>query len=105
MGPNLLLEAVLKLELHQYADEVGDVLDRAQKEDKMESSIAKLQVSRPPYSCVCSRVCSHACHVPYRQSTQVFGGGVHDSFSGISSLSHRRQNQTFQICMLPCRSA
>eukprot|EP00884_Botryococcus_braunii_P010099 jgi/Botrbrau1/19090/Bobra.0077s0004.1 len=43
MGPNLLLEEVLRLELHQYADEVGDVLDRAQKEDKMESSIAKLQ--------------------------------------------------------------
>lgn len=48
MGPDLLLEEVLRLELHQYADEVGDVLDRAQKEDKMEASLSKLQVRLSP---------------------------------------------------------
>jgi dynein heavy chain len=44
MGPGLLLDEVLRLELHLYADEVGDVLDQAQKEDKMEASLAKLKV-------------------------------------------------------------
>lgn len=33
------------LELYKYVDDVGEVVDRAQKEDKMEQSLAKLNAT------------------------------------------------------------
>ncbi len=39
------LDDLLKLELHKFEEEVGEIVDRAQKEEKMEQSLAKLKVS------------------------------------------------------------
>lgn len=36
------LDDLLKLELHKYEEEVGEIVDRAQKEEKMEMSLKKL---------------------------------------------------------------
>ena len=36
------LDDLLALELHKYEDEVGEIVDRAQKEEKMEQSLVKL---------------------------------------------------------------
>ena len=38
------LDDLLKLELHKFADEVGEIVDCAQKEEKMEQGLAKLKV-------------------------------------------------------------
>ncbi|KAK9817742.1 hypothetical protein WJX72_001478 [[Myrmecia] bisecta] len=37
------LDDLLKLELHKFEDEVGEIVDRAQKEEKMEQTLAKLK--------------------------------------------------------------
>ena len=37
--------AAPQLELHRFTDDVGEVVDRAQKEDKMEQTLAKLNVT------------------------------------------------------------
>ncbi|KAK9867723.1 hypothetical protein WJX84_004647 [Apatococcus fuscideae] len=37
------LDDLLKLELHKFEEEVGEIVDRAQKEEKMEQSLAKLK--------------------------------------------------------------
>ena len=37
------LEDMLKLNLHNFVDDVGEVVDRATKEDKMEQTLAKLK--------------------------------------------------------------
>lgn len=37
------LDDLLKLELHKYEEEVGEIVDRAQKEEKMEMSLKKLE--------------------------------------------------------------
>lgn len=37
------LDDLLALELHKFEDEVGEIVDRAQKEEKMEQSLAKLK--------------------------------------------------------------
>jgi dynein heavy chain len=42
-SPDLQLGQLLALELHRYEDEVGEVVDRAQKEEKMEAGLAKLE--------------------------------------------------------------
>ena len=39
------LQDLMKLELHKFVDDVGEVVDRAQKEDKMEQSLGKLKVT------------------------------------------------------------
>ena len=41
--PDLLLR--LKLDLHKFVDDVGEVVDRATKEDKMEQTLSKLQAN------------------------------------------------------------
>lgn len=38
------LDDLLKLELHKFADEVGEIVDCAQKEEKVEQGLAKLKV-------------------------------------------------------------
>ncbi len=38
------LDDLLRLELHQFEEEVGEIVDRAQKEEKMEQTLAKLKV-------------------------------------------------------------
>lgn len=38
------LDDLLKLELHKFEEEVGEIVDRAQKEEKMEQSLSKLKV-------------------------------------------------------------
>ncbi|CAD7704939.1 unnamed protein product [Ostreobium quekettii] len=40
---NFKLDDLLALELHKFEDEVGEIVDRAQKEEKMEQSLAKLE--------------------------------------------------------------
>lgn len=37
------LDDLLALELHKFEDEVGEIVDRAQKEEKMEQSLGKLR--------------------------------------------------------------
>ena len=44
MDANFKLDDLLKLELHKFADEVGEIVDCAQKEEKMEQGLAKLKV-------------------------------------------------------------
>ena len=39
------LDSLLALELHKFEDEVGEIVDCAQKEAKMEVSLAKLDVT------------------------------------------------------------
>ena len=41
---NFKLDDLLRLELHKFEDEVGEIVDRAQKEEKMEQGLAKLKV-------------------------------------------------------------
>jgi len=45
MGPTFALSDLIALELHRFVDDVGEVVDRAQKEDKMEQTLAKLEVT------------------------------------------------------------
>merc|ERR1712216_563368 len=45
MGPKFSLADLTKLQLHKFVDDVGEVVDRAQKEDKMEQTLAKLAVT------------------------------------------------------------
>eukprot|EP00899_Mesostigma_viride_P003607 jgi/Mesvir1/13247/Mv18980-RA.1 len=45
IGADFKLEDLLKLQLHLFEDEVGEIVDRAQKEEKMEQSLAKLQAT------------------------------------------------------------
>lgn len=40
--PNFKLDDLLALELHKFEEEVGEIVDRAQKEEKMEIAIRKL---------------------------------------------------------------
>ena len=40
--PDFALRQLLQLQLHKYVDDVGEVVDRAIKEDKMEMQLAKL---------------------------------------------------------------
>eukprot|EP00891_Asterochloris_glomerata_P001316 jgi/Astpho2/1316/Aster-06188 len=40
---NFKLDDLLRLELHKFEDEVGEIVDRAQKEEKMEQGLAKLK--------------------------------------------------------------
>ena len=47
LDANFKLDDLLKLELHKFADEVGEIVDCAQKEEKMEQGLAKLKVSSP----------------------------------------------------------
>ena len=44
MDASFKLDDLLKLELHKFADEVGEIVDCAQKEEKMEQGLAKLKV-------------------------------------------------------------
>lgn len=44
LDDNFKLDDLLKLELHKFADEVGEIVDCAQKEEKMEQGLAKLKV-------------------------------------------------------------
>ncbi len=41
--PAFKLDDLLKLELHKFEEEVGEIVDRAQKEEKMEQALAKLR--------------------------------------------------------------
>lgn len=41
--PSFKLDDLLKLELHKFEEEVGEIVDRAQKEEKMEQSLIKLK--------------------------------------------------------------
>lgn len=41
--PSFKLDDLLKLELHKFEDEVGEIVDCAQKEEKMELALAKLK--------------------------------------------------------------
>ncbi|DBA86689.1 TPA: Dynein alpha chain, flagellar outer arm [Trebouxia sp. C0004] len=43
LDDNFKLDDLLKLELHKFADEVGEIVDCAQKEEKMEQGLAKLK--------------------------------------------------------------
>ena len=52
LDANFKLDDLLKLELHKFADEVGEIVDCAQKEEKMEQGLAKLKV-QPSTSVVC----------------------------------------------------
>ena len=45
LDANFKLDDLLKLELHKFADEVGEIVDCAQKEEKMEQGLAKLKVT------------------------------------------------------------
>lgn len=47
LDANFKLDDLLKLELHKFADEVGEIVDCAQKEEKMEQGLAKLKVTGP----------------------------------------------------------
>jgi hypothetical protein len=40
--PSFRLDDLLALELHKFEEEVGEIVDRAQKEEKMEVALAKL---------------------------------------------------------------
>lgn len=42
-SPDFKLRDLLQLELHKFEEEVGEIVDRAQKEEKMEQSLAKLK--------------------------------------------------------------
>lgn len=50
LDANFKLDDLLKLELHKFADEVGEIVDCAQKEEKMEQGLAKLKVILSPVS-------------------------------------------------------
>ena len=55
---NFKLDDLLRLELHKFEDEVGEIVDRAQKEEKMEQGLAKLKVrSHVQGSAGCSLWC------------------------------------------------
>ncbi len=41
--PSFKLDDLLKLELHKFEEEVGEIVDRAQKEEKMEQALIKLK--------------------------------------------------------------
>ena len=41
--PAFKLEDLLALELHKFEEEVGEIVDRAQKEEKMEIALNKLK--------------------------------------------------------------
>jgi hypothetical protein len=41
--PAFKLDDLLALELHKFEDEVGEIVDRAQKEEKMEAGLRKLE--------------------------------------------------------------
>lgn len=41
--PGFQLADLLALELHKFEDEVSEIVDRAQKEEKMESGLHKLE--------------------------------------------------------------
>lgn len=41
--PAFKLDDLLKLELHKFEEEVGEIVDRAQKEEKMEQALIKLK--------------------------------------------------------------
>ena len=45
MGPKFALADLTALQLHKFVDDVGEVVDRATKEDKMEQTLAKLAVT------------------------------------------------------------
>lgn len=48
------LSDLLKLELHKYAEDVGEIVDRAQKEEKMEAvsgMLPPMQVDAAPHDC------------------------------------------------------
>jgi len=49
LDDNFKLDDLLKLELHKFADEVGEIVDCAQKEEKMEQGLAKLKVVCWPF--------------------------------------------------------
>jgi len=42
-NPAFKLDDLLALQLHKYEDEVGEIVDRAQKEEKMEQGLKKLE--------------------------------------------------------------
>jgi dynein heavy chain len=41
--PSFKLDDLLALELHKFEEEVGEIVDRAQKEEKMEQGLNKLE--------------------------------------------------------------
>ncbi|KAI3429649.1 hypothetical protein D9Q98_005734 [Chlorella vulgaris] len=43
MGADFRVEDLLKLQLHKYSEDVAEIVDRAQKEEKMETALVKLQ--------------------------------------------------------------
>ena len=53
LDANFKLDDLLKLELHKFADEVGEIVDCAQKEEKMEQGLAKLKVQE---SCLLANI-------------------------------------------------
>lgn len=70
LDDNFKLDDLLKLELHKFADEVGEIVDCAQKEEKMEQGLAKLKVQCKiglQQTCMTSRHTSQAtficCHL------------------------------------------
>ena len=60
LDANFKLDDLLKLELHKFADEVGEIVDCAQKEEKMEQGLAKLKVTAldttSPFHVSCSTI-------------------------------------------------
>ena len=55
------LEDLLSLQLHQYADDVGEIVDRAQKEEKMEAvsgGCGELHLGDPERCCCCLACCA-----------------------------------------------
>lgn len=44
-NPSFKLDDLLALELHKFEEEVGEIVDRAQKEEKMENGLTKLEES------------------------------------------------------------
>lgn len=58
LDANFKLDDLLKLELHKFADEVGEIVDCAQKEEKMEQGLAKLKVTwHAGASITCHEMC------------------------------------------------
>lgn len=48
---DLTFEDMLKLKLHEFVDDVGEVVDRAQKEEKIERNLAMLDGASPTLFC------------------------------------------------------
>lgn len=81
LDANFKLDDLLKLELHKFADEVGEIVDCAQKEEKMEQGLAKLKVTLPPVSAQCTA--NLRLHLP----TSMLTSAVSNTISAIQLVS------------------